>query len=292
MKEPIKLVVVIPVGPNARVDYVRDTVESVHFFTGPSRKIVIVDDSHNGKGDQVADMDDVVIVPTPHNMGRYWGLYASLCFGMRHAVETCHFDVCLRMDADALVTGPHPEDAGAEYFQRNPNIGLTSDYWYDCNGERRDNAYPIAELRSELKWTRLFKTPTRWRAYRRLVKQAKQYGYQIGENCFGGSYFISGDCVRRLYDIDALPYRPIKGAFLEEDHIFSLIIRSIGMELGDFCTGDLPMAQALRGMPISPQDVLDRGKLVVHSTRFWADIEEDAIRTFFKEHRDRSEPVS
>jgi hypothetical protein len=284
----VRFAAVIPAGPNASIDYIRDTIDSIRFYTMPQRKVIVMDDSACKRFDALNRYHgDVMTLDTPRNLGRYWGMYASLSQGFKYAAD--HFpnlQSVLRLDDDAMVIGPGVCEQSIAFFKQHPNIGLMSQYWYTAHNEWIDPWYPKRELTREMDKGRL-KGDSRDRclAFRRLVAAATKHGYQLGESCFGGAYFISPSCIRALDKAGYLPIEAIKGAYIEEDHIFSLLIRSLGIELGDFTTGDLPMAQNLLDLPMSPQELLDRGKKVVHSVRAWADIEQDAIRLFFRQKR-------
>ncbi len=43
MTKSYNLIVVIPVGPNEVLDYVSDTIDSIIHYTGPERKIILID---------------------------------------------------------------------------------------------------------------------------------------------------------------------------------------------------------------------------------------------------------
>jgi hypothetical protein len=38
-------------------------------------------------------------------------------------------------------------------------------------------------------------------------------------------------------------------------------------------------------MPASPQELVDNGVALIHSTRYWKDMQEDQIRAFFRLRR-------
>jgi hypothetical protein len=63
------------------------------------------------------------------------------------------------------------------------------------------------------------------------------------------------------------------------------MVKSVGMELSDFATGSYPMALRWRGLPCSPEELLARGKKVIHSTKFYKDMKEEDIRAFFRKSR-------
>ena len=72
----------------------------------------------------------------------------------------------------------------------------------------------------------------------------------------GGSYFISPECIRRLYRNNLLARQEIRWCELQEDWIFGLLIYSVGLKHGDFATGHFPMGLRWRGLPCSPEELL------------------------------------
>ena len=64
-----------------------------------------------------------------------------------------------------------------------------------------------------------------------------------------------------------------------------LFTKACGYNLGDFATGNYPMGLRHRGLPCSPQELLGRNKKIVHSVRFWRDMDEPTIRAFFAQRR-------
>ena len=282
----LDLVAVIPAGPPTRMDFLLDTIASVEFWTGPRRRIIVMDDSGVGRFAPLAQRSpELVVIPTPRVLGRYWGMYASLSMAYRYAAENYDFPCLLRLDDDALVIGPHPERDAAAYFALHPNVGVAGAYRYHDDGTPRGLWYPRRELKRELSWRQGLRHRRRWGVYRRLVARAQAHGYELGENCLGGAMFLSPAGIRRLLEADMLPLAGLEGTYLEEDHIFALLVKALGMDLGEFAAGGCPMGISLPGLPCAPQELLDRGKKVTHSLRYWADMDQDMIRTFFRDHR-------
>jgi hypothetical protein len=74
---------------------------------------------------------------------------------------------------------------------------------------------------------------------------------------------------------------------LGEDHIFGLLIYSVGLRHGDLATGSLPMGLRWRGLPCSPQELINKKKKITHSTQFFEGMSERLIREYFRERRQR-----
>jgi hypothetical protein len=293
--EAIKLVVLIPVGPDCNPTYIEDTLESVCHYTTGSRKIIILDDSGKRTWKSLKrNRPDLVVLNTPDNYGKDAGLYLNLSQGFRFAHENYDFDVLLRMDTDALVIGGNPEDDAIAYFLSNPECGIIGSFKTDCNGDPRDFREQKEQFEQQLNYRSLWSKPEHLPGIvfcRNRLRKAKKNGYELGEHCMGGSYFISPECIRRLYRNNLLARQEIRWCELQEDWIFGLLIYSVGLKHGDFATGHFPMGLRWRGLPCSPEELLTRKKKLAHSTRFYRNLSEEEIRGFFRGQR-RREPTT
>jgi hypothetical protein len=288
--------VVIPVGPGVPREYVADTLESVKHYTGPDRHIVLVDDSGTGAVHALGDMgSDVEIMVNATTLGPAGGLYLSLSRAYQHVFERYTFDVLLRMDTDALITGPHPEEQAIAYFARNSNVGMLGSYRWTCSGWRRDSSWARQRLQIEMTGGNAPATERSARArepdaksrvlLRRLQRRAVRNGYEMGESCLGGACYLSYRCVAGLHRNGLLNRDELRGSLLGEDHLYGLMVRAIGMKLADFDAGDSPMCLDWLNLPCSPEEIVRRGKKVVHSTKKWGDWDEPRIRAFFHSAR-------
>jgi hypothetical protein len=289
--ERVKLVVLIPVGPAENPEDVRDTIESIAYFTTPSRKIIVSDNSGKNSCKHLEHLfPGITVLKTPQNYGKHGEFYLHLSMGLEFAHRNYDFDVLLGMDADALIIGPNPEEEAIRFFRDNQEIGIIGSYRIDCNGDQRDFTWPRKQLMKETRLVSLLRQPTRLRGVmflRKIVRKSKKNGYELGEHCMGGAYFASRQCVSRLYQHNLLSRREIHWSRLAVDHIFGLFIYAVGLKHGDFSTGTLPMGLRWRGLPCSPEELLVRGKKVTHSTRSYGAMSEAEIRRFFRAQRQK-----
>ena len=82
-----------------------------------------------------------------------------------------------------------------------------------------------------------------------------------------------------------LSRREISWSKLQEDHIFGLLVHAVGLRLGDFATGSLPMGIVWRGLPCSPEELVARKKRSYTRRASYGDLTEGAIREYFREQR-------
>lgn len=75
------------------------------------------------------------MIESSGDRGRCGGLFLKLGGGYKYALERFHFDVLLRLDADALVIGPRPEEDALRAFATQPRVGAA---WLVSRGARRE----------------------------------------------------------------------------------------------------------------------------------------------------------
>lgn len=290
LKSSFDLVVVIPIGPGTVAEYLRDTITSVRFYTSASHKIILADDSQKGIGNELKEADSRLdVLDVKVNLGKLSGLYRNLAHAYQYALEQYDFRALLRMDDDALVIGPEPQEEAVTLFETQPEIGMAGRHIvgrmspgaYDVH----DNYWPRKQLiKDTCSWKMIRRPRANW-ALRKVFLKALDEGYELGENVFGGVYFISRACIQKLADAGYLPHPGLRGVNLEEDHLFSLLTCATGLHLGDLSGPRQPFGVAWRGLPASP-DMLHRdGRKLIHSTRFWKAMKEDDIRAFFRAKR-------
>jgi hypothetical protein len=282
--QKVRAAVVMPVGPN---DDAADTVESLLSYLQSPRVIVVIDDT-GGRGIDMTALarrsPDIVVLPAPPaSPGDRGGLWVKIASGMHHVVRHYAFDLLLRFDADAVMLRAGLEEVVAERFADRPERMLGS-YRLGPDGGMRDWAPAAAVLRRESGPLGL-RNPAVRRLLRRLVAEASGRGYVPGEHPLGGAYVLSPDLVRELdrrgwLDVPAVARSPVS-----EDHLFGLMAVAAGFQIGDFGGPDDPFALRWKGLPCSPEELLSRSKLVTHSVRSWADMDERALRRAFAEHR-------
>ena len=293
MKLFVNLLVVIPIGPTCTIEFVLDTISSVMYYVQSDKKIIIVDDSQIPEHEKkIKDLfPDVVILKNRKSHGKLLGLYISLCHAYSYALDHFTFDALLRLDTDALIIGHSPESQIFEFFKSNPNVGLAGRYvkgvaspddfgnvW--MNGGR-ELIVAIIKI-----FTRYYvRHPFIYWKIRKILFKAINQGYELGELVFGGAYAFSYIGLKRLQDNGLLPLKNVLGAELEEDHFFTLLISYVGLDLGDLASGELPFGCTWQGLPASPETLCEKRKKIIHSTRFWKDMNEEEIRSFFRARR-------
>ena len=268
-RQRARCVVLIPVGPRSNPAFVNDTIGSV--FEQMSDVAVLVADNTRDGLDPVASTRpraiEYVRFPSTGRNTTLGRLYVNLtrCFG--RILDTYDFEVVLRLDDDALVIGPDPDADAVRYFASHPQVGCLGSFRYTCTGHARSFAPPAQTLRRELTSIAALRHPKRWMALRGLYALARRHGYEDGEHCLGAACFFSHAALdaMRAKGLFANPALATTG--LGDDHMYGLLVRAAGFEIDDFATGAHPLGLALRGLPMSPGELVGAGKKIVHSLK-------------------------
>jgi hypothetical protein len=284
-------VFVIPVGPGCRPDFVFDTIESIRFFA-PEARIIVVDDTGNDLGDELEDRYHVSVVrATAH--GLFGSLYLNLSSGFREALSQ-PFRILVRLDTDALIAGDDFEKKALESFQSDRRLGSLGSFRIGYNRVGiRDTSWAkqrilvFFALRS---WSR----PRATLMIARLLARARRNGYKLGESIMGGAVVYRHEAIAALDEAGLLGRAELTATRLQEDQIFGLLLLSLGYQLGEFGDryDDLPMGVQWRGLPASPEELVERGKSIIHSTKNFESMDEESIRSEFRSarrHRDDAE---
>jgi len=277
--------VVVPVGPTCKAPFVNDTIDSVEFYI-PDRSVYLIDDSGKGTGKSVAAGRDVTVVDV-NGMGLAGGLYGSLSTGFKEALKK-PFDILLRLDTDALVASDRFLEETTDYFAKNPRVGALGSYRFGYLGTKRSYVQPRKRLLWEMSGG-LIKSPKLAIHLQSLTMRALAHGYTLGESIMGGVTVYSRAAVEALETSGALDDDVVVSSALQEDHLFALWLRSINLELADFgsINDDLPFAVKHKGLADSPESIIRLHKSLVHSTKYFENLDEADIREVFSAHRRR-----
>ncbi len=290
MKERVKLVVVIPVGPiNERyqLDDVLDTISSVIYYTDSSRKIIIQDNSVDPQVSQtLANVyPELMIIQSPQNYGLSGGLYKAESMAFLFASAAYEYEVLVRMDIDALMIGHGLADDAARIFREQPTIGELGTYMVGTNGEISEFSWPSNQLAKEVSRLGWLQDRERCEMLRMLVEKASANGYVLGEHIIGGVAIFNPVLISKLIENGYLMREELRRSVLQVDHIFSLLVKAVGMELGEYGGPEHPVANRWKGLPAHPETLVSTNKKIIHSTRFWEDMKEPEIRAYFRSLR-------
>ena len=268
-KQRARCIVLIPVGPRSDPRFVNDTIASV-FGQMSDVAVVVADNTRDGldpvEPGRLQAIEYVRFPSTGKNttLGR---LYFNLTRCFDRILDTYDFDVLLRLDDDALVIGPDPDADAVSYFSSHPHVGCLGSFRYTCTGYTRSFAHPAQTLRHELYSIAALRHPRRWLALRALYALARRHGYEDGEHCLGAACFFSHAALSAMRAKGLFANPALVTTGLGDDHMYGLLTRAAGFEIDDFAIGTHPLGVALRGLPMSPGELVKSGKKIVHSLK-------------------------
>lgn len=300
-KKWIDVLVFMPVGPGCHYDFINDNIEAIQaHISQDNYAILLINDS--GKSDlreNIKSNGDILIYDVSgkfsENPGYFGGLFIKQIEALRHATTQYDWRCGLRVDDDALIIGPNPQEDALARFSEDPRLGQLGAYHYRGDGTRKSREMKI-------KGRRLYKQAlngnsgkhlsSSWH-FSLLILRALWNGlgddYRLGNRCTGGSFFLS----RAAFDgIDRLVQgheTEIADCRLIEDLLFSTYIVAAGYRIMDFSRPDVidhVMAINYRHLPMSLEGLLAAGKKIVHPVKDVEDMKfQVEVREFFRSQR-------
>lgn len=263
----VPLVLAMAVGPGEQLGAIELLDSARAFLRGPYRAVVVDDSGDLATWVSLRRYREVTVLRNWRRRG-FTRLLASLQRAYLHALRSYDFAAILKVDTDALITGPGVDVDILSFFRDHPRAGMIgSRSWPD----RTDHVWRRVLEKNEAMWGS-------------ILRQAERHGYVAGESVLGGAYALSRACVAAL---DATGYLDLvpTGPRVAEDVTLSLLTQAAGFELHEFAASNQPFALAWRGLPMPPAQVLAQGKKVVHSVKLEpADL---SLRTIFARDRRR-----
>lgn len=254
--------IVVPIGPGK--NEALDTLESIEIFCKEPHNVIIIDDStQDGTYDALlmSKKSNWIILrnSTPNGTRR---LVQSLCYAYQFILSNLECKCILRLDQDALIIGPNILSDAIEFSSRNRDIGIFGVYSHDYNRPRSYRSHSKLIIREAMFLRSLIGISPSWRG---LLRRATMNGYKIGDNVFGGAYFITYDCLSQIEKIKglAVPYK--WHSRLQEDVYFSMAAVAAGFRMGHFAAPEGPMCLEWRGLPHPALQMWRLGYKIVHS---------------------------
>jgi hypothetical protein len=285
VRDRYRAVYIVPAGPGDW-EPLRDTLESVLFYESEHTKVIVVDDASTDCRRLAVQsrFPQVDVARRPWPSGGPPNNYPVVADGASFALERYSFDVLVKMDTDALVTGSCPSLAAVELFEREPRIGMAGTVRVRIDGVPENYEWDHWALRHTERWSR---------SARDMMKRARRGGYD-GAKVHGGIYAVS----RRALDAvagsgDLSDWRSPWWSPLGEDFWLSMAVLANGYELGSLGGPGEPFAVASKYTPIAKERVAADGVLAIHSVRRGvAGEDEKSMRAFFQAARDAAQPRS
>lgn len=265
-------------GPG-RWEWLADSIQAVQASDGPDTQIVVIDDGSVDTRESVvrARFPEVEVVRLPFPTGGPPSGWNAMRTGIRHAVDNYDFGLYVKMDTDAVFTGPDFSDAVLGRLDRSERPGVAGSCDLRCDGVEEDRRFHQLILAREIR---------RNRPLHAAYDQALRAGWRAGEVVQGGTLCITPEAAREVRAEGWLDWRRPWSSQLPDDLLITMFIAGQGYELVSLGDPDGIFAIGNKYIPLSKEEVVAGPWVVAHSTR--ADVAgtpEPALRAFFREHR-------
>jgi hypothetical protein len=272
-----RAVYLIPAGPGDW-EPLSDTIESVLHHEGDDAKVIVVDDAST-------DCREARVrqaFPQVGVLHRRWPSggpprdFPGVAEGIELALRSYEFEALLKLDTDALVTGPSPGAAAAALFSERPEVGMAGTFLVRADGLPENYDWDRWALRHTLRWSG---------AVRQMLARASAGGYD-GAKVRGGVYAVSRAALEAADRNGDLRWRPPWWTQLCEDFWLSLIVLANGFKLTSAGGPGEDYVVASNFVPLDKERVLEEGKLAIHSVRRGLRGEDEReLRRFFADAR-------
>ncbi|HEY0793262.1 MAG TPA: hypothetical protein VGD78_19515 [Chthoniobacterales bacterium] len=290
----------VSLGPGPReLSRLQDLLDSLSFYQSSNcAGVIVVDDGNHG--DNIVKTVDfparIIVVKNPREGRGWWwegGLSTGLLAGY-HCASEYDIDYVLKLDTDSLVISPFHEKI-MECLGNNKSIGMVGSHLQP--GRDYKECIPIACGR---KVSKLFRPLSVWRRpnwhlrsgwaprarkIRRYYQLALENGYLTGEACEGGGYVMACESLRRFKKAGIFNDPLLLLNSLTEDVMFSLLVRSCGLDLYDLSGPGKVFRIQLAGLPENPVMLAVDGCSIIHSLKDHGNWREEQTRSFFRDRR-------
>ncbi len=298
------------VGPGAtELRRVRDLMDSLRRCEPTRGQVLLVADRQPGLHDLARSRGqwspvDVIDHPVK-NAGRGTGMVnAGVLQALRWIARNHRTEAFwLKLDTDSLVIGPFARRL-RQFFSDHPEAGMVGSYsrWPD-GSPRPYQAWHAGVLRTMSRRIGLWPSWLDWRDrlwlsagrnHRKRVavlRAARAAGYRDGDHCQGGGYALSSEAVQAIAARGWLDDpRLYRRTALGEDVMVAMMVAGSGGRLLDFNKPGEVFAVQWRGLPGSPEALVEAGYAVTHSLKSWQGSDEWALRERFLRLREGPSP--
>jgi hypothetical protein len=289
--------VLIPAGPDTVLAYLDDTISSINHHIGVGNcGVAIVDDSRQDLFQDLASTfpnSTVIKAPDYHEgkQSRKGGsLFGKEISALKLLMESCRFDMLLKMDTDALVIGDLPQHEVLAFFEQRPDVGMVGAFRRRGDGSDKQRAMSAKgrKLTREMTLPHGLKNLAVMKTLRKLVRRAEQHGYTRGDTCTGGAYFMSTNALHAIREQAYFDLEELRYSRLSEDSLMALLCCAAGYRLSDMPPDRDTLAINWRGLPMPPEALVSANKKIVHPVKDRDPAAEANVRAYFRQRREDS----
>jgi hypothetical protein len=265
--------------PAAKRDDLRDTVDSVLHYE-PDLMVVVVKDFDE---ELVLDSRVTVLPPLPWVRNGFGAVFQKKLWALDYILQNTPAEIVLSLDADALVLRRGVFPKVSQVFQ-DSSIGIAGCSRIAPSGGIR-SFDPVARSISSQGGFRSYSHFQARSFVRELLDLASTTNYVVGEHALGGAQFFRREMLSHWKSLGWMRDYGVSKLPIPEDGLFGLMAYASGYSIAEIGGPDGLLNISWKGLPSSPEQIYESGAYITHSVRSYKDLNENQIRTYFKERR-------
>lgn len=285
------MVAVMPVAPNTKTEFIQDSVEAFRHYMQHDALLILLDDTKTDRCKELFQEGPNLAIRAAalHNdhRGPCGRLFKEHLKTMRWALERWDFDLYMKFDTDALITGSGLETQALARLELHPRSEILCKYLYDYKGFRTLSTMMVEHMDRQRKWLRHLRFPRASKAFKRLLSEAMSHDrYVYGELQMGAVILFKRSAVERMANHPIPDLEAFDEISLVDDGLFTLLAHAVRCTCEDFGRIDEPLGVFHSTLPYSPEECLRLKKCAVHSVRKWEELDEAGVRSVFRAARE------
>jgi hypothetical protein len=277
-RRQVRSVVWFAAGPGTH-DALLDSIDSVLASDGSDSQILVVDDCSIDAREAVIRerFPQVDFRRTRFPTGGPPNMWHLCQLALEHARENYDFEIWMKMDSDALATGPELSAVTASRLAEVPNAGFAGSLQVRADGVPEDSTYHANVIRREV---------TRDPVLAAAVQVARVQGWKVGEIVQGGVCVLTRAASDALAKERWLEWPRRWHQVTSEDLALSLFVRASGLELVSIGDPNGIFAIANKHLPLPKEEIAAGPWVAAHSVNWGFDGEDEkTLRAFFRAQR-------
>lgn len=281
------LIFVMPVGPQAPVESIDDSVEAIVQNKESSTALLVSDDSAGKlnlaeRYKELADVEVITLTPDLFHGKTQGPLFVKLGPPFRWALRNTKAKIISKLDDDSILIRPGIEPFAREIFENDPKVGVAGSFRWGWKGPCRG----LPKRRSTFESTvGFFVNPPRAMALFPYYIKALRKGWRPGEMVCGQASFYRRETMEDLDRIGVWDKEALATCRMGEDQLHSMFACALGWKLADFPKDPNVLALHWKWLPDTCENIWEGGAMITHSVRDQELGTEEEIRAFFRDRR-------
>jgi hypothetical protein len=277
-RRDVRSIVWFPVGPG-QPHSLLDSIEALGASDRDGTAILVTDDCSVDSRESVIRerFPEVEVVRTPAPTGGPPHMWPICRLALEHALEHYDFGLWVKMDADALVTGPRFSETILDRLDPEPDAGIAGSFLRRADGRPEDHVLHAEVIARERPRDSMLDA---------AVRRAEARGWRTGDIVQGGICCLTRAGVEAIDREGYLKWRSPWHSTASEDMALTVFVLAAGLRAVPIGGPGELLAIGNFRVPIPKKEAADGPCVGVHSVRRGRDGESEAeLRAYFRARR-------